>query len=226
VSGTMGPSIGSPHPPRRPDDHTRRPDDDPPLYAWDWFGRQRLAWREARDRLAADPAAAADAPTSRRPPPAVPDWAPDVPDAPRAVPGRRTAGASATPVSVRRDYAALDTRPDVVAALRDDYPSDPRVRHVVDGVVAQRAFLDRLDVRLADRGVRAAPRGMRWWWQHLGGVPDATTAPGGRGPSTPSATASRDEEGGSIPPQLRLFDVKAGYGDGLVRDDDVPTPRH
>jgi hypothetical protein len=26
----------------------------PPAYAWDWFSRQRLLWREARSRLAAD----------------------------------------------------------------------------------------------------------------------------------------------------------------------------
>lgn len=31
----------------------------PPAYAWDWFARQRLLWREARERLAAlaDPVA-------------------------------------------------------------------------------------------------------------------------------------------------------------------------
>lgn len=33
----------------------------PPAYAWDWFARQRLLWREARSRLAA-----ADAPTAAR----------------------------------------------------------------------------------------------------------------------------------------------------------------
>ncbi len=27
----------------------------PPAYAWDWFARQRLLWREARKRLADDP---------------------------------------------------------------------------------------------------------------------------------------------------------------------------
>ena len=237
MSGTLKPSIASEDPQRRPDQLQRRPDqlqrrpddDDPPMYAWDWFGRQRLAWREVRDRLAADPAGA-DAPRARRPPPPVPDWAPDLPDASRDVRRRSTAdsttGATATGVPDRRDYAALDTRPDVVAALREDYPRDPRIRGTVDTVIAERAFLGRLDVQLADRGVRAAPRGMRWWWQHLGGVPDAATAPDGRGPSTPSGDESRDEGGGSMPPQLRLFDVKAGYGDGLVRDDDGPTPGH
>lgn len=27
----------------------------PPAYAWDWFARQRLLWREARSRIAATP---------------------------------------------------------------------------------------------------------------------------------------------------------------------------
>ncbi len=31
----------------------------PPAYAWDWFARQRLLWREARSRLAASSAPAA-----------------------------------------------------------------------------------------------------------------------------------------------------------------------
>jgi hypothetical protein len=31
----------------------------PPAYAWDWFGRQRLLWREVRSRLAASSAPAA-----------------------------------------------------------------------------------------------------------------------------------------------------------------------
>ncbi len=32
----------------------------PPAYAWDWFTRQRLLWRTARDRLAAADAPCAD----------------------------------------------------------------------------------------------------------------------------------------------------------------------
>ncbi len=31
----------------------------PPAYAWDWFARQRLLWREARSRIAASPSPAA-----------------------------------------------------------------------------------------------------------------------------------------------------------------------
>jgi len=31
----------------------------PPAYAWDWFARQRLLWREARSRIAASSAPAA-----------------------------------------------------------------------------------------------------------------------------------------------------------------------
>lgn len=30
----------------------------PPTYAWDWFARQRLLWREARTRLVASPSTA------------------------------------------------------------------------------------------------------------------------------------------------------------------------
>lgn len=32
----------------------------PPAYAWDWFARQRLLWREVRSRLAASGSPAAD----------------------------------------------------------------------------------------------------------------------------------------------------------------------
>ena len=40
----------------------------PPAYAWDWFARQRLLWREVRSRLAASgsPAAARYAPAETR----------------------------------------------------------------------------------------------------------------------------------------------------------------
>ena len=157
-----------------------------------------------------------------RRPPDVPDWAPDVADEPRGtrrVPPVDPHEPAAERIDLPRDYAVLDTRLEVVAALREDYPSAALVRATVDTVVAERAFVGRLDVRLVDRGVRAAPRGMRWWWQHLGGVPDATTAPGDRDPTAPSGTSPRDEGEMSVPPQLRLFDVQAGYGDGLVRDD-------
>jgi hypothetical protein len=99
----------------------------PPAYAWDWFSRQRLLWREARSRLATGPHEGA----------------------PR--------------------YRAAETRADVVAMLRSDYPRDEAVRRAVDRVVAEFVFLNRTDVPFADLGVRTAPRGMRWWWTSLTG---------------------------------------------------------
>lgn len=130
----------------------------PPAYAWDWFARQRLLWREVRSRLAA----------------------------------------SASPAAAR--YVALDTKSEVVAALRSDYLRDEVVRSVVDQVVGEIAFLSRTDTRFAALGVTNAPRGMRWWWTALTG--EDLEAPAGRGAS--GASAGR---------QLTLDDVHEGYGD-------------
>lgn len=99
----------------------------PPAWAWDWFSRQRLTWRTARDRLAA-----ADAPAADR-------------------------------------YRRLLDKPDVLPALREDYPTDAVVRDVVDGVVAELVFLGRTDGAFEDLGARNAPRGMRWWWEAITG---------------------------------------------------------
>lgn len=98
----------------------------------------------------------------------------------------------------------LDTRAECIAALRIDYPDDAVVRATVDGVVAEVAFLGRLDVALHELGVRSAPRGMRWWWTHLTG----RDADEGR-----SDLSAGDEHPAPIPLQLRLVDVLAGYGD-------------
>lgn len=130
----------------------------PPAYAWDWFARQRLLWREVRSRLAA----------------------------------------SATPAAAR--YAALDTKSEVVAALRSDYARDEVVREVVHRVVGEVAFLSRLDVPFAGLGVTNAPRGMRWWWTALTG--EELDAPSRAHADT--TTAGR---------QLTLDDVHEGYGD-------------
>ena len=130
----------------------------PPAYAWDWFARQRLLWREARSRLAA----------------------------------------SATPAASR--YAALDSRSEVVAALRSDYPRDEVVRSVVHQVVGEVAFLSRLQTPFSELGVTSAPRGMRWWWTALTG--EELDAP-----------ASRDTAPRTPGRQLTLDDVHEGYGD-------------
>jgi hypothetical protein len=145
----------------------------PPAYAWDWFARQRLPWREVRSRLAA----------------------------------------GATPAATR--YHAVDTKAEVVALLRADYPRDEVVRRTVDRVVAEVAFLGQTDRRFADLGIRAAPRGMRWWWTALTGEdlegpagqppPDAGT----RGPD-PQQLALVDLE--AMDRQLAWDDVHGGYG--------------
>jgi hypothetical protein len=87
-----------------------------------------------------------------------------------------------------------------VAALREDYPRDRRVRDTVDAVVAELAFLGRCGGELSALGMRTPPRGLRWWWSHLGGSESSS------GP----ASADPDD---TVPVQLRLVDVQAGYGD-------------
>jgi len=206
----------------------------PPVYAWDWLARQRVVWNEMRRRLlssdtgagpdAGDDAArgldlrphgaspatapsaipAARATSSTKAPRSshdVPDWAADHPDLQLSAP----AVEAVEDVAARHhDYRTLDTRAEVVAALRIDYPSDARVRRTVDAVVAEVAFLGRLDIPLHELGVRAAPRGMRWWWCHLGGngIDDGRTD-----------GDLVDGDGPNLPTQLRLVDVLAGYGD-------------
>ncbi|GGI05166.1 hypothetical protein [Egicoccus halophilus] len=128
----------------------------PPAYAWDWFARQRLLWRETRSRLA-------------------------------------VAGEPAT----ARRYASVETRTDVVPMLRADYPRDPLVRDVVNIVVAELAFLDRIDGRFEDLGLRNPPRGLRWWWSALTG-------------EEPQAPAAAPPD---PPVQLALDEVLRGYGD-------------
>jgi len=172
---------------------TERDGTAPPAYAWDWFGRQRLLWREVRGRLSA---AGRSAPATT-PSPAtsdVPDWAG------RRLDGGRTAASGPTAERPERDYAALDTRADLVAALREDYPREVRVRDTVDAVVAELAFLGRCGGELSALGMSTPPRGLRWWWAHLGGW------------QTSSGPASADPDD-TVPVQLRLVDVQAGYGD-------------
>jgi len=130
----------------------------PPAYAWDWFARQRLLWREVRARLAH----------------------------------------VASPVSAR--YAAFDTRAEVVAMLRADYPREPHVRATVDEVGEELAFLGRTEVPFERLAVTAAPRGMRWWWTAITG--EELGAPAGRRAAASARAA-----------QLSLDDVHLGYGD-------------
>jgi hypothetical protein len=131
----------------------------PPGYAWDWFTRQRLLWREAQDRL------------------------------------RRRPGNAGTA------YDGLDTRAEVTARLREDYPIDAGVRDVVDAVVREVAFLDRTDKPFGRVAAASAPRGLRWWWSRLSDD-DAPPAP----PRPPARDRVPDT-------QLTIEDVLSGYGD-------------
>jgi hypothetical protein len=146
----------------------------PPAYAWDWFARQRLLWREARSRLAA----------------------------------------SATPAAPR--YHAVDTKTEVVAMLRADHPRDEVVRATVDRVVADLAFLGRTDRTFAELGIRAAPRGMRWWWTALTGEDLDGPAPGAPLASRPEPARAAEQlalvDLDAVEPQLTLDDVHGGYG--------------
>lgn len=177
----------------------------PPAYAWDWVGRQRLVWVEARRRLAA---AAAPAPTDPGPARSadVPDWSDllardhgDGPDHPGPRPDPTEPTGAGAP---DRAWADLATRAEVVAALRTAYPHDPDVRTAVDGSVVDVAFLGRRGGALADLGIRTPPRGLRWWWVHLGGedVPGATGTGAAPAPGV----------------QLTLADVMTGYGDPVA----------
>lgn len=176
----------------------------PPGYAWDWLARQRLVWVEAARRLAEATM------LSRGPHPDVPDWSSLVVDD-----GARQATSSGT-TDVPRDWSTLGTRADVVAALRTDYPVDAAVRAATDRAVTNIAFLSRLDVALGARGVRSVPRGMRWWWTHLGGAEPTDVSPDG--PDS-SVRTSATEPSRVLPLQLQLADVMAGYGDGELPSD-------
>lgn len=168
----------------------------PPAYAWDWLGRQRLIWVEARRRLAPPPAAPAT-PAA----PDVPDWSDLLGRGPVHLPA-----ATSDPSTDARpdggaptvDWSSLATRAEVMATLRAAYPVDPAVRAAVDGAVADVAFLGRRGGDLAALGVRTPPRGLRWWWAHLGG----------HAPADPGAATPRDAV-----VQLTLVDVMTGYGD-------------
>lgn len=185
---------------------TRLRGTDPPAYAWDWFARQRPVWTEVARRLAAASA------TARGPHQDVPDWS-DLLGATDAIGPRSSERPS-------RDWRKLGGRADFIAALRDEYPSDPEVRSITEAVVIEFAFLGHLGTSLMARGVLAPPRGMRWWWEHLGGAV-ATSSPARavthRPARVPSASRRDSESLAPLPVQLRFVDVLVGYGDGQSR---------
>ncbi|MFO7777900.1 MAG: hypothetical protein R6V28_06080 [Nitriliruptoraceae bacterium] len=123
---------------------------------------------------------------------------------------RSRLAAHPSPMAAR--YAAVEDRRDVLPLLRADYPHDQDVRRVVDEVVAEVAFLGRIDVRFSQLGVRSAPRGMRWWWTALTG--EALDGPR----AAEHATSRAPEQlvlDDLIPldPEPALDDVAGGYGD-------------
>jgi hypothetical protein len=167
----------------------------PPAHAWDWVGRQRLVWSEARRRLLPLPPVPSSGGATRSAD--VPDWSHLLGDPPRAHPEV----AARTDAAPGPDWGALATRADVMAALRAAYPRDPTVRAALDGAVTDLAFLGRRAGPLGDLGLRTAPRGLRWWWEHLGGTVEAEAVSQDARPSAAPAA------------QLRFDDVMAGYGD-------------
>lgn len=82
--------------------------------------------------------------------------------------------------------------------LREDYLDSQVVRDVVHEVVADIAFLGRIDVPFDRLGARNPPRGMRWWW----------TAITGEELDKPSRQAPVGAQ-----MQLTLEEVHEGYGD-------------
>jgi len=177
--------------------------------------------RQARDREGRPPAPSPAGVRGHdgsldRPRTAVPDWsasaAADIPSPGPTLPDPAGSAGASAPV---RDYAPLDTRAEVIAALREDHRVDPVVRRTVDEVVSELSFLGRPRGALADLGCSSAPRGMRWWWIHLGGSAEGTpdhSSPSGPGdrtehPDVPSSPVD------TLAVQLRLIDVQAGYGD-------------
>jgi hypothetical protein len=177
-------------------------DPGPPVYAWDWLARQRVVWQEIRRRLIAGTESSPPHHRGGRRTADVPDWSLDHPDLVTTPPGDAEDPEPRESLTV--DYRSLGTRAEVVAALREDYPTDAHVRSIVDGVVGEVAFLGRLGIPLSQLGVRSAPRGMRWWWSHLTGE---------HGDATRSDATDVSEHSPPVPLQLRLVDVLAGYGD-------------
>lgn len=128
---------------------------------------------------------------------------------------RSRLAASASPLASR--YATVEDRRDVLPLLRADYPHDVDVQRTVDQVVAELAFLGRTDVRFAQLGVRAAPRGMRWWWTTLTGeVLDGPGAAARASAKVPSAGLPEQlvlDDLTTLDPEPALDDVAGGYGD-------------
>lgn len=109
-------------------------------------------------------------------------------------------------------YRLVDTRADVVACLRRDYPDDEVVRNVVHRRIDSEIFLGHAHRGLEGLGIRNAPRGLRWWWATITGaeVPETTRTAGAAGPT------HRRQLALDLPPgagEQSLDDVHVGWGD-------------
>lgn len=110
------------------------------------------------------------------------------------------------PVAAR--YRHLVDKPDVLAALREDYATDAVARDVVHAVVAELVFLGRTSGSFEDLGARNAPRGMRWWWTTITGEEvdaPAPVVPGAHQLVLPAIAEAVDRDG--------LEQILTGYGD-------------
>lgn len=107
-----------------------------------------------------------------------------------------------------RRYALVEARDDVMDRLRHDYPIDAVVVEVVHRHVDAAVFLGRADRGLDALGIRNAPRGLRWWWSAITGLPD----PGRRVPTRGGRQLSLDV--GVAPDESAARDeVRYGWGD-------------
>lgn len=109
-------------------------------------------------------------------------------------------------------YRLVDTRADVVACLRRDYPDDEVVRAAVKRRIDAEIFLGHAHRGLEGLGIRNAPRGLRWWWAAVtgsevpGSSPPADLSPATRQLALDVAEAADD-------PRQSLDDVHLGWGD-------------
>ena len=113
----------------------------------------------------------------------------------------------ADPLQTR--YGLVEAREDVMRRLRQDYPDDPVVVEVVHRHVDTEVFLGRADRGLEALGIRNAPRGLRWWWSAITGLPDTTSRPRPR-PDRQLALDLGNRPGG---PDAGRDDVRYGWGD-------------
>lgn len=119
---------------------------------------------------------------------------------------RRDLADLADPLGSR--YTLVEAREDVMERLRVDYPRDALVVEAVHRHVDAQVFLGRADRGFEVLGIRNAPRGLRWWWSAVTGLPD----PGRRAPARRDRQLSLDVL--VEPDEAAVRDeVRYGWGD-------------